>query len=519
MPSSFWELCQRFCKEEQAIRMAEQQRAVERQHPLGRMTARERLVHLFDEGSTSIEMGLWAGYEMYEEWGGAPSAALICAIGWVEGRRCLVMANDATVKAGALFPLSIKKLLRGQEIARRCKLPLLYLVDSAGVFLPLQDEVFPDDRHLGRLLHTTSLLAQEGIPQIAAIMGDAIGGSAYLPLLCDQLLMTKQSSLCVGGPALVEAAIGQRVSLGQLGGAHLHARMNGIIDFVTEDDASCLEQLRRLVSLLPAAVEQKPPAIALEPKAPVETIYQLLSADNSQAYDVEQLLACLIDSDSDLIYKSDYGKSLYCLYARIQGWPVAIVASQRLASKSYSGELQVGGVLYAESAEKAAAFIEEADRLRMPLLFLQDVSGFMVGKRAEESAILRSGARLLEALSASRVAKLTLIIGNSFGAAHYALCGRAYDPLFLASWPNGRYGVMGSEQAADTLVSLAPPSLKESQKESIRQHWYESYLRQTDIRYAAARGWVDAIVYPASTRSLLADLLQLSHRIEPLAPS
>lgn len=459
----------------------------------GRLPVRERLKLLLDKGEPFFEMGLFAAYQMYTEWGDFPAAGVVTGIGKVEGRSCLVIANDAAVKAGAFVPQAVKKVLRAQRVAYECRLPILYLVDSSGVFLPMQDEIFPDEDDFGRIFRNNAVLSAEGIPQFAAIMGNCIAGGGYLPVLCDQLLMTEGSGLYLAGPALVKAAIGQIADPEELGGAKMHAELSGTVDYVAKDDAECLSQLRHLVSLLPDH------EISLTPektKLPPDAIYELKS-------DTHHLLECILDEHSWIEYKSEYGKTVLTGFAKMGGLPVGIVANQRLAVTNGKGEIEIGGVLYAESADKTARFVMECNQMELPLLFFQDVMGFMVGKEAEASGIIRSGAKLVSAISNCVVPKITCIIGNSFGAGHYALCGKAYDPNFILAWPNARYAVMGAEQARDTLNAV---------QKSTSHDVYESYQKQMDIRYGAARGWVDAIIDPAKTREVLLQLLALVKR-------
>lgn len=446
----------------------------ERQKRLGRLTVRERLGLLFD--ADFFELGLWAGYKMYEC--DLPAAGVVTGIGKISGRECMVIANDATVKAGAMFPQSVKKVLRAQRIAFECRLPIIYLVDSSGVFLPLQAEIFPDEDDFGRIFRNNAVLSAQGIPQIAAIMGNCIAGGGYLPVLCDKLLMTEGSGLYLAGPALVKAAIGQVVETEELGGAKMHAEVSGTVDFLEPDDPACLKRLRSLVEKLPpdSGVEMK--------ETKVDTTNDLLKG--------------IVDAGSIDEYKKDYGKALVTVYASICGHPVGIVANQKKTTKNAEGRIEIGGVLYKESADKAARFVMDCNQDKLPLIFLQDVVGFMVGKEAEQSGIIRSGAKLVNVVSNSIVPKITVITGNSFGAGHYALCGRAYDPNFIFAWPNAKYAVMGADQAANTLAHIQHTS-----QEEVKRH----YETEMDIRFGAARGWVDAIIAPERTREILAKTL------------
>jgi acetyl-CoA carboxylase carboxyltransferase component len=490
----------------------------DRQRKLGRLPVRERLELLLDRDQPFLELGLWAAYQMYPDWGDVPAAGVVTGIGWVEGRPCVIAANDATVKAGAMFPQSVKKLIRAQKIAHRLRLPILYLVDSAGVFLPLQDEIFPDEDDFGRIFRNNSILSEEGIPQIAAVMGNCIAGGAYLPVLCDKILMTQGSQLCLAGPALVKAAIGQTVDPEELGGASMHSEISGTVDFYEPDDTACIARLRSLVDLLPKA-PMRPES--RDPERTAEDLYELIPADGRGEYDVRDVLNCILDAKSFQEFKGSYGKTLVTGYGRIHGHAVGIVANQRKRSQTAHKEVQIGGVLYGDAAEKAARFVSDCDQNRIPLLFLQDVQGFMVGKQAEQSGIIRSGAQFVRAMSVATVPKFTVIIGSSYGAGNYAMCGRAYDPALILAWPHARFAVMGGNQAADTLLALrvreaekSGQGLSESAIETMRNAIREQYQSQTDIRYGAARGWVDAIIAPTATRRWLGAALSVheAHR-------
>jgi len=483
----------------------------ERQKRLGRMVARDRIAALLDPGTPLIEFGIWAAWKMYEKWGELPAAGVITGIGTVHGRQCMIIANDATVKAGAMFPQSVKKVLRAQKIAFHCRLPVLYLVDSSGVFLPLQEDVFPDEDDFGRIFRNNAVMSAAGIPQFAAIMGNCIAGGGYLPVLCDQLLMTEGSGLYLAGPALVKAAIGQVVNSEDLGGAKMHAAISGTVDFLEPDDAACLKRLRSLMEMLPRHHEEAPSAYAPPSKAAQE-IYSIV--DKGQNYDVRDLIACLVDGGSLQEYKAEYGKTIVTTFATLEGIPIGIVANQRIQTQTGRGEIEIGGVLYADSADKTARFIMDCNQMHIPLLFLQDVVGFMVGKEAEQSGIIRAGAKVVNVVSNSIVPKITVIIGNSFGAGNYALCGKAYDPHFIFAWPNAKYAVMGADQASDTLLAVQKKAaerkgkpLSRQEEELSRSELIGNYERQMDIRYGAARGWVDAIIEPDQTRAILAALL------------
>jgi acetyl-CoA carboxylase carboxyltransferase component len=479
------------------------------------MTVRQRLEALLDKDSPLLELGLWAAWRMYPEWGEVPAAGVVTGIGAVGGRRVLLVANDATVKAGAFFPQTVKKVLRAQRIAAAFRLPLVYLVDSAGVFLPLQDEIFPDEDDFGRIFRNNAVLSAQGIPQYAAVMGNCVAGGAYLPVLSDTLLMTEGSQLYLAGPALVKAAIGQRADPEELGGARMHAELSGTVDYREPDDAACLARLRSLIGLLP----QGDGAAAMdtfEPGRDPQDLYRIVPADGRGEYDVRQVIECLVDAGTLQEYRADYGRTVVAAFARIGGRAVGIVANQRRRSKAPTGEIQIGGVLYPDSAEKAARFVMECNQTAIPIVFLQDVQGFMVGKQAEQSGIIRSGAKLVNAVSNSVVPKFTVVLGGSFGAGNYAMCGKAYDPWLILAWPRARYAVMGAEQAADTLLNLQLRNaqrdgrpLDEAAKDRLREEVRGRYEEQTDIRYGAARGWVDAIIPPHDTRSWLAAALAM----------
>jgi acetyl-CoA carboxylase carboxyltransferase component len=513
----------------------------ERQHKLGRLTARERIAGLLDpsergHGATHfLELGLWAANGMYSDWGTFTAAGVITGIGRVEGRDVMIIANDATVKAGAFVPMTCKKILRAQRIAFESALPIVYLVDSSGVFLPMQDEVFPDEDDFGRIFRNNAVLSAAGVPQLAAIMGNCVAGGAYLPVLCDKILMTEGSGLYLAGPSLVKAAIGQESDSETLGGATMHAEISGTVDFKAKDDAACLQRLRSLIGLLSdenskLQTPNSKPLQATEPKtqnSKPETarsfsdLYDLVSLDGRKEYDARDMLAGIVDAGSVVEYKADYGKSLVCAYARLGGTPVGVIANQRIRVQSKTAGLQMPGVIYADSAEKAARFVMDCNQTRLPLLFFQDVSGFMVGKDAEQSGIIRAGAQLVNAMSNSTVPKITVIVGGSYGAGHYALCGKAFDPRFIFAWPNARYAVMGAAQASDVVYNLlARNSAKERTPDelaALREKVKRDYTEQTDIRYGAARGWVDAIIQPGDTRDVLLKALACATRPMPKA--
>jgi acetyl-CoA carboxylase carboxyltransferase component len=515
--------CRALAAEEIALREGGGASGRERQHQLGRLTARERIAALLetadDGASRFLELSLWAAHDMYRDWGEFPAAGVVTGIGRVAGRDVMIIANDATVKAGAFVPMTCKKILRAQRIAFECALPLVYLVDSSGVFLPMQDEVFPDEDDFGRIFRNNAVLSAAGVPQFAAIMGNCVAGGAYLPVLCDKILMTEGSGLYLAGPSLVKAAIGQEVDSESLGGARMHAEISGTVDFREKDDSACLRRLASLIGLLPV-VPSRNESMGSTPARPAADLYDLVSLDGRKDYDVRDVLACIVDANSIDEYKADYGRSLVCAYARLDGRAVGVVANQRIRTQSPAVGLQMPGVIYAESAEKAARFILDCNQTRLPIVFLQDVSGFMVGKDAEESGIIRAGAQLVNAVSNSTVPKLTVIIGGSYGAGHYALCGKAFDPRFIFAWPNAHYAVMGAAQASDVVYRiLARGATDRSAEElaALREKVKRDYVGQADIRYGAARGWIDAIIQPEDTRDVLRRALHLASRPAPRA--
>src|SRR5437868_1773509 len=513
--------CAAIANEEAVLREGGGKAGHERQRKMNRLPVRERLGRLLDKESPFFEIGLWAAYKMYEQWGKIPAAGVVAGIGNVEGVPCMIIANDATVKAGAFFPQTTKKVIRAQRIAFECSLPLIYLVDSAGVFLPMQDEIFPDEDDFGRIFRNNSVLSAAGVPQFAAIMGNCVAGGAYLPVLCDKVLMTKGSGLYLAGPSLVKAAIGQVVDQEELGGAEMHAEISGTVDFYEENDESCLKRLRSLVSLLPESTvrQDEAKARAHKPAKSPQALYDLISLDGNKPYDAHDLLASIVDAESLDEYKADYGKTLVTAYARIAGRAVGIVASQRIQVRTQTEGIQMGGVIYSDSADKAARFVMDCNQVGLPLIFFQDVTGFMVGKAAEQSGIIRSGAKLVNAVSNSIVPKITIVVGGSFGAGNYALCGKAYDPRFIVAWPNARYAVMGAAQASDTVFSILARAKERGDKkaapgelEELRAKVKASYEEQTDIRYGAARGWIDTIIQPHETRDVLVGLLRYVSR-------
>ncbi len=494
------------------IRQGGGQKAAERQHARGRLTARERIANLVDPDTLLEEILGYAGWQMYTDWGGAPGGGVVTAIGKIAGRDWMIIANDATVKAGAFFPITAKKVIRAQTIAIENHIPTVYLVDSAGVFLPLQDEVFPDQDDFGRIFYLNARMSGMGIPQISAIMGNCVAGGAYLPLMTDALIMTEGSGLYLAGPALVKAAIGQEVGSDELGGARMHAEISGTVDFYEPDDASAITRIRALASLYaqpaiaPWAAQRR---TEIEPFHPPEDLYGLVSPDGSRPYDVSEVIARLVDGSEFHPFKANYGQTLVCGYARLGGFPVGIVANQRLVIKK-PGKIEVGGVIYAEAADKAARFILEVNQRYIPLLFLMDVTGFMVGKESEQQGIIRRGAKLVNAVSNSVVPKITLITGGSFGAGNYAMAGKAYGPRFIYAWPSAKYAVMSGNAAAKTLMEIELAKLEREGRKPSEEDLVELYERikdryeeTLDPRYAAARLWIDEVIFPHETRERL----------------
>lgn len=491
--------------------------SIEKQREKNKLTARERIRYLVDEGTPFIEIGAFAGYEMYEEQGGCPAGGTVAGIGYVSNRQCVIVANDQTVKAGAWFPITGKKNLRMQEIAMENHLPVIYLVDSAGVFLPMQDEIFPDKEHFGRIFRNNARMSAMGITQIAAVMGPCVAGGAYLPIMSDETLMVEgNGSIFLAGPYLVKAAIGEDIDAETLGGAVTHTELSGIADYKFKTEQECLDQVKKIMSRLapiPSPIfDRVRPA---PPRHAAEELYGLLPADATKPYDMVSLIERIVDDSVFEQFKEDYGKTILCGYARIEGWAVGIVANQRKIVKSKKGEMQMGGVIYNDSADKAARFIMNCNQKKIPLVFLQDVTGFMVGSRSEHAGIIKDGAKLVNAVANSVVPKITIIIGNSYGAGNYAMCGKAYDPRFIYAWPTARIAVMGGEQAARTLLQIQVSALKAkgqpidpAEEKRLLDEIKGRYDRQTSPYYAAARLWVDAIIDPAETRKVIAEGLQ-----------
>jgi 3-methylcrotonyl-CoA carboxylase beta subunit len=505
--------------EEEKIREGGGLKAIESQHNKGRLTARERITLLVDAGSF-FETGSFAAYDMYEEWGGAPAAGVITGLGRIHTRLVMIIANDATVKAGAFFPMTSKKVIRAQNIAIENRIPTMYLVDSAGVFLPLQEDVFPDTDDFGRVFRNNAVMSAMGIPQIAAIMGMCVAGGGYLPVMCDHVLMTDGSGLFLAGPALVQAAIGQKVSAEELGGAAMHSAISGTVDFREPNDEACLARIRAIVEKW--GYRRQSPWDRKKPEDPAlaaEEIYGIYDSSPGRPYDMKEIVARIVDGSRFDEYKPEYGKTVLCGYARIGGFAVGIVANQKLHAQATDHEgrkrLEFGGVIYTESAEKAARFIMDCNQNLIPLIFFHDVNGFMVGRDAEWSGIIKAGAKMVNAVSNSVVPKITVIVGGSFGAGHYAMCGKAYDPRFLFAWPTARYAVMSGDSAASVLVEIKLKQLErggkklcEEEKKELYEATKRTYDEQTDPRYGAARLWIDKIIDPIETRDAITQALE-----------
>ena len=505
--------------EEEVIREGGGAKAIEKQHAHARLTARER-INLLAEPGSFFELGAYAAHGMYEEWGGAPAAGVITGLARVHTRQVMIIANDATVKAGAFFPMTAKKVIRAQNIAIENRVPTIYLVDSAGVFLPLQEDVFPDTDDFGRVFRNNAVMSAMGVPQIAAIMGMCVAGGGYLPVMCDHVLMTDGSGLFLAGPALVQAAIGQKVSAEELGGAAMHAAISGTVDFREATDEGCIERIRAIVEKW--GYRRQSPWDRRKPEPPelaAEEIYGIYDSSPTRPYDMKEILARIVDGSRFDEYKPEYGKTVICGYTRIGGFAVGIVANQKLHAQQTDHEghkrMEFGGVIYTESAEKAARFIMDCNQNLIPLVFFQDVNGFMVGKDAEWSGIIKAGAKMVNAVSNSVVPKITVIVGGSFGAGHYAMCGKAYDPRFMFAWPTARYAVMSGDAAASTLVEIKIRQLERGGKtltDEDKKELYESVKRtyddQTDPRYGAARLWIDKIIDPVETREAITRALE-----------
>jgi len=538
-PPTLRELNDSYLKIETQMKLGGGPKAIDRQHEKGRLTARERVERLIDKGSFFQEYGLWCAYEMYKEHGGAPAAGVVTGVGVVQGRRCMIVANDATVKAGAFFPMTCKKIIRAQTIAMMARLPLIYLVDSAGVYLPLQEDVFPDTDDFGRIFRNNAVISAEGIPQIAAIMGYCVAGGGYLPVLCDTLLMTEGSGLYLAGPALVKAAIGQEVTDEELGGATMHASVSGTIDFKEKDDDACIARLRDLVSKYGKGVEVSRWQ-GVEGKTQARAfhdgheVYNKFKDASGSQYDVRDLIACFVDvaarkdGGSEVLapdfdeYKADYGQSIVCGYAKIGGRPCGIVANQKkLVQRTVAGgktgptkAVQMPGVIYDDSADKAARFIMDCNQRKIPIVFLHDTTGFMVGRDSEQGGIIRAGAKMVNAMSNCIVPKIVVITGGSYGAGNYAMCGRAFDPFLSFAWPSAKCAVMGANQATGVLTTIEEASRKRKGEaidpethKAIYSAIHAGYTEQADIRHGAARGWLDRIIEPHKTRDELIEAL------------
>jgi len=492
-------------------------KAIEKQREKNKLTPRERIAYLADEGAPFIEIGALAGYDMYEDQGGCPAGGTVAGIGYVSGRQCIIVANDQTVKAGAWFPITGKKNLRMQEIAMENRLPVIYLVDSAGVFLPMQDEIFPDKEHFGRIFRNNARMSAMGITQIAAVMGACVAGGAYLPIMSDETLMVEgNGSIFLAGPYLVKAAIGENIDAETLGGAVTHTELSGIADYKFKTEQECLDQVRKIMSKLgtpPSPIFHRADPIA--PKKPTDELYGILPEDATKPYDMLEIIERIVDDSAFEQFKEDYGKTILCGYARIEGWAVGIVANQRKVIRTKKGEMQMGGVIYNDSADKAARFIMNCNQKKIPLVFLQDVTGFMVGSRSEHSGIIKDGAKMVNAVANSVVPKITIVVGNSYGAGNYAMCGKAYDPRFIYAWPTAKIAVMGGEQAAKTLLQIQVSALKSkgqdidpAEEKKLLDEIKGRYDTQTTPYYAAARLWVDAIIDPTDTRKVIAEGLK-----------
>ncbi|HET7001553.1 MAG TPA: acyl-CoA carboxylase subunit beta [Puia sp.] len=489
-------------------------KSIEKQHEKNKLTARERIAYLIDKDSAFSEIGAFAGYEMYEEYGGCPAAGTVAGIGYVSGRQCIILANDQTVKAGAWFPMTGKKNLRLQEIAMENHLPLIYIVDSAGVFLPLQDEIFPDKEHFGRIFRNNARISAMGISQLSVVMGPCVAGGAYLPIMSDETLMVEgNGSIYLAGPYLVKAAIGETTDSETLGGAVTHTSISGIADYKFKTEEECLDQVKNIMSTLGHTASAGYDRIeAKEPEKDPKEIYGLFPSDPTKPYDMLEIINRIVDAPGIQQFKEDYGKTIICGYARIDGWAIGIVANQRTVVKTKKGEVQLGGVIYNDSADKSARFIMNCNQKKIPILFLQDVTGFMVGTRSEQSGIIKDGAKMVNAVANSVVPKFTIIAGNSYGAGNYAMCGKAYDPRLILAWPTAKIAVMGGDQAAKTLLQIQVASLKSrgqviepADEKKLLDEIRGRYEKQTSPYYAAARLWVDGIIDPLETRRFISE--------------
>lgn len=502
------------------IKLGGGKKSIEKQHGKGKLTARERIEYLLDKDKPFFEVGAFAGYEMYEDQGGCPAGGVVVMIGYVSGRQCVVVANDATVKAGAWFPITGKKNLRAQEIAMENRLPIIYLVDSAGVYLPMQDEIFPDKEHFGRIFRNNAVMSSQGIVQIAAIMGSCVAGGAYLPIMSDEaMIVDKTGSIFLAGPFLVRAAIGEVVDQETLGGATTHCEISGVTDYKCADDKDCLDRIRRIMDKIGDYDKAGFNRIApVKPKKDEKEIYGIIPEEISRPYDMYEVIERLVDNSDYDEYKEGYGKSIICCYARIDGWSVGIVANQRKVVKSKKGEMQFGGVIYSDSADKATRFILNCNQKKIPLVFLQDVTGFMVGSKSEHGGIIKDGAKMVNAVANSVVPKVTIVVGNSYGAGNYAMCGKAYDPRIIVGWHTAKIAVMGGSQAAKTLLQIHVSALKSKGKEisaeeekQLLDEITQRYEKQTTPYYAAARLWIDAIIDPLETRKVVSMTIEAAN--------
>jgi acetyl-CoA carboxylase carboxyltransferase component len=501
-------------------------KAIEKQKERNKLTARERIAYLCDQDKPFSEIGGFAAFGMYEEEGGCPAGGTVAGVGYISGRQCVIVANDQTVKAGAWFPITGKKNLRMQEIAMENKLPIIYLVDSAGVFLPMQDEIFPDKEHFGRVFRNNARMSAMGITQIAAVMGACVAGGAYLPIMSDETLMVEgNGSIFLAGSYLVKAAIGEDIDNETLGGAITHTEISGIADYKFKTEHDCLDHIKKIISKMGAPETAGFDRIApIAPAKNPEEIYSIIPEGNLKPYDMLEIIERMVDNSEFDQFKQDYGKTILCGYARIEGWAVGIVANQRLVCKSKKGEMQIGGVIYNDSADKAARFIMNCNQKKIPLVFLQDVTGFMVGSRSEHSGIIKDGAKLVNAVANSIVPKITIVIGNSYGAGNYAMCGKAYDPRFIFAWPSAKIAVMGGDQAAKTLAQIQVATMKSKgravtpeEEKTLLDTIKDKYYQQTTPYYAAARLWVDEIIDPINTRQLIAESITAANHNPHLA--
>jgi 3-methylcrotonyl-CoA carboxylase beta subunit len=493
---------------------------IEKEHSKGKLTARERIDYLIDKKSNFLELGAFVANDMYEEYGGCPAAGVVMGIGYVAGKQCMIVANDATVKAGAWFPITAKKNLRAQEIAMENRLPVIYLVDSAGVFLPLQDEIFPDKEHFGRIFRNNARMSSMGITQISAVMGSCVAGGAYLPIMSDDaLIVDKTGSIFLAGSYLVKAAIGEEIDNETLGGATTHCEISGVTDYKAKDDKDCLNRIRKIMDKIgdgeSAGFNRAEPA---EPKDNPKEIYGIIPEKRDKPYKVRELISRLVDNSEFEEYKAGFGQSIICGQARVDGWAVGIVANERQVIKSKKGEMQFGGVIYSDSADKAARFIMNCNQKKIPLVFLQDVTGFMVGSRSEHGGIIKDGAKMVSAMANSVVPKFTIITGNSFGAGNYAMCGKAYDPRLIVAWPTAQIAVMGGTQAAKVLLQIQKASLKAKGEEispekeaELLKTITDRYNKQMSPYYAASRLWVDSIIDPLETRKVISMGIEMAN--------